>query len=485
MTRKNELAKTQDALPEVPLDPAMLEQVLVGGDLSRLTPQQRLSYYRMRCDAAGIDARAKPFEYVMLNGKLVLYAGKACVNQLCGAHGISTTITHEGQVGDIYRVVAKASKSPGQASEDIGAVSVKGLTGDPLCNAMMKAVTKAKRRAVLALCGLGELDESELETVPGAKVVDIVDAAPAATVPLPAAKPKLSPVRKPEPEPEPTPAPEAPATDMTPEQSDGRYSFLANEVQEWLQGVWSWGKKSLTDGRPMKGVMRYEVMEDVLGRQFLGWARENADKGKPLQDEAEQLLAIWHRIEEQAQPPTLKGSISPPRGKAPDVRSFDPEEASRFARAKITNEESPHRGRTMYEVVEIDREYVERHYVDEGYGCAALVLGMDMRAAGRYESAEDRQGFLDTCNKVRMRAAGSEAEPPPVIKPPRKKLHLGQKLPNYMDDSWFIQECDRLAKKNDSTLDELRAGVREEWDGKDLESLNLNERKQLAADLES
>jgi hypothetical protein len=30
-------------------------------------------------------------------------------------------------------------------------------------NAMMKAVTKAKRRAVLALCGLGISDESEIE----------------------------------------------------------------------------------------------------------------------------------------------------------------------------------------------------------------------------------------------------------------------------------------------------------------------------------
>jgi hypothetical protein len=40
------------------------------------------------------------------------------------------------------------------------------LRGENLCNALMKAVTKAKRRATLSFCGLGDvIDESELETV--------------------------------------------------------------------------------------------------------------------------------------------------------------------------------------------------------------------------------------------------------------------------------------------------------------------------------
>ena len=36
----------------------------------------------------------------------------------------------------------------------------------------MKASTKAKRRAVLALLGLGMLDETEIETIPNAKKID-------------------------------------------------------------------------------------------------------------------------------------------------------------------------------------------------------------------------------------------------------------------------------------------------------------------------
>ena len=42
------------------------------------------------------------------------------------------------------------------------------MTGDTLANALMKASTKAKRRATLSICGLGVLDESEIETIPGA-----------------------------------------------------------------------------------------------------------------------------------------------------------------------------------------------------------------------------------------------------------------------------------------------------------------------------
>jgi hypothetical protein len=57
----------------------------------------------------------------------------------------------------------------------IGAVSVDGLKGDDLANAMMKAETKSKRRVTLSICGLGMLDETEIETIKEAAPVEIVD----------------------------------------------------------------------------------------------------------------------------------------------------------------------------------------------------------------------------------------------------------------------------------------------------------------------
>jgi hypothetical protein len=54
-------------------------------------------------------------------------------------------------------------------------VPIKGLAGPLLANAMMKAVTKSKRRVTLSICGLGGyLDETELDTLPpDTKVVDV------------------------------------------------------------------------------------------------------------------------------------------------------------------------------------------------------------------------------------------------------------------------------------------------------------------------
>ncbi len=37
---------------------------------------------------------------------------------------------------------------------------------------MMRAITKAKRRATLSICGLGLLDESELDGIPEARPLD-------------------------------------------------------------------------------------------------------------------------------------------------------------------------------------------------------------------------------------------------------------------------------------------------------------------------
>jgi len=49
----------------------------------------------------------------------------------------------------------------------------------------MKAVTKAKRRLTLSLCGLGWLDETEVETIPTAEPVVVTEAGTIETEPEP------------------------------------------------------------------------------------------------------------------------------------------------------------------------------------------------------------------------------------------------------------------------------------------------------------
>jgi hypothetical protein len=167
------------AIPEgPPLTPATMEKVLLSGDLSGLSAGQRLEFYRARCDAAKLDPRAQPFEYLVFQGKMILYAKKTTADQLTGIHKLSVQITAKGLDRDagIYTAEARVTFPSGRIVEDMGAVNVAGLKGEQLSNAMMKAISKAKRRAVLSACGLGMLDESEVETLQGAKRIILDDA---------------------------------------------------------------------------------------------------------------------------------------------------------------------------------------------------------------------------------------------------------------------------------------------------------------------
>jgi hypothetical protein len=156
--------------PTPPIDPAIMEQVLIGGDLAQLTEAQRLAYYRAVCQSLGLNPLSKPFEYLWLNGKLRLYALRDCTDQLRRLHGISIYITNRERLGDIYIVTARAKDRTGREDESTGAVALGTLKGDALANALMKCETKAKRRVTLSLAGLGWLDETEISTIPGVRV---------------------------------------------------------------------------------------------------------------------------------------------------------------------------------------------------------------------------------------------------------------------------------------------------------------------------
>lgn len=173
----------------------IIESVLVSGDLSKLSQEQRTNYYMKVCDSVGLNPLTKPFEYIVLNDKLTLYARKDATDQLRQLHNISVQIVSREKIEGVYVVTARASTPEGRQDESIGAVSVERengewkvansgkkylakdgtvspLRGDDLANAIMKAETKAKRRATLSLCGLGILDETEVETIKGAQKID-------------------------------------------------------------------------------------------------------------------------------------------------------------------------------------------------------------------------------------------------------------------------------------------------------------------------
>lgn len=155
------------------IDPGILSSLILKGDISGLNSTQRVQYVTNLCERIGLDVLTQPFQILKLQGKEVLYATKCCAQQLCKVYQISTEVTKREKIEDIYIVTVRATGKDGRFTDEDGAVTIGASKGDILCNAMMKAVTKAKRRAVLAYCGLGMLDETEIETIPKAVTIEL------------------------------------------------------------------------------------------------------------------------------------------------------------------------------------------------------------------------------------------------------------------------------------------------------------------------
>jgi hypothetical protein len=169
LSQDNHKEEKQMSIPQqsiAPVDPQqIMERVIAAGDLSRLSVADRNTYYMETCRSLGLNPVTRPFEYLNLNGRLVLYARKYCTEQLRRRDNVSLQIRAREKVGDCFVVTACARLLNGRADESLGVVAIAGLKGAELANAMMKAETKAKRRVTLSICGLGFLDESEVDDI--------------------------------------------------------------------------------------------------------------------------------------------------------------------------------------------------------------------------------------------------------------------------------------------------------------------------------
>ena len=153
---------------------AVLERVVIGGDLSALSASDRMEYYRAICASVGLNPLTRPFDFLHLSGKLVLYAKRDATDQLRKLHGVSIIPPLERETLEgLYIVTANARDKDGRIDSAIGAVSIENLRGEAKANAIMKCETKAKRRVTLSICGLGMLDETETGSIPDAQVAKI------------------------------------------------------------------------------------------------------------------------------------------------------------------------------------------------------------------------------------------------------------------------------------------------------------------------
>jgi hypothetical protein len=145
----------------------IIEDLIIKGDLAKLTAEQRATYYVSVCKSLGLNELTKPFDYITLSGKLTLYANRTCADQLRKINGISLEIASQKIINDILTVHVKARDRDGREDEDIGAVPFSDtLRGEARANQILKAVTKAKRRVTLSISGLGWFEDAEVDERP-------------------------------------------------------------------------------------------------------------------------------------------------------------------------------------------------------------------------------------------------------------------------------------------------------------------------------
>jgi|MudIll2142460700_1097286.scaffolds.fasta_scaffold10236_5 hypothetical protein len=173
-----------------------------------LTSTQRSSFLWHYAKNLKLDPLTKPFDLIPgQSGKLIIYANRACSDQLRKIHNLTITEVSSGplQLGDetrkdVWVTKVRVSSPDGRSEDHVGAVGIDGLTGEALSNAIMKCSTKASRRGTIAFCGLGMLDETEVSSIPSVQVQPQDPAASPASVqpklldskPLPAAKPPVN-----------------------------------------------------------------------------------------------------------------------------------------------------------------------------------------------------------------------------------------------------------------------------------------------------
>ena len=140
---------------------AIAEAVLIRGDLSNLPPEERAKYLIAVCNSVRLNPLTKPFEYIVLNGKLTLYARKDATDQLRTIHNISVVELTESEREGVFIVTAKVRNGEGRTDVAKGAADVADAVtrgADPIdwiaSSAAEVSTLIARRRALVETVGL-------------------------------------------------------------------------------------------------------------------------------------------------------------------------------------------------------------------------------------------------------------------------------------------------------------------------------------------
>ncbi len=163
----------------------VMAEYVRDGDLSQMPEEVRYNYYLALCKTTGLNPATRPFRFIELynpklrRNALTLYMTRDGAEQLRALHGVDVVDVEQSVIDlgatRLIRVQVAVQTPDGRRDCAVGLVPLAGLrrkkggvleqfdltddktAAEELANAIMKAETKAKRRATLSICGLGWL----------------------------------------------------------------------------------------------------------------------------------------------------------------------------------------------------------------------------------------------------------------------------------------------------------------------------------------
>lgn len=183
---------SEKQLPSTKDDMDAITRLVVTGDLSKLNDKQKTEFYIAKCEAAGLDWRTQPYDYVEFDGVVKLAINKVGMASLNKQHKCCHRILEAKEIldGKAYVVTAEAYMPDGRSETASKFVQLFKERGewktsqngkkyfqattdqqgnqlyDPLplkdrLNAYMRCETGAKNRASKALFGESGADEDD------------------------------------------------------------------------------------------------------------------------------------------------------------------------------------------------------------------------------------------------------------------------------------------------------------------------------------
>ncbi len=136
-------------------------------ELSALNEQDQNNWAIQVCEKYKMDILMCPISFIPnpKTMKIIPYLNRSGSEQLIFNHKMKVSVSEPSFINNVCIVKATVTMPNGVVNENIGCVSIEGKKGEELGNCIMKAATKAKRRAVIGAVGLGLLDELEVEDI--------------------------------------------------------------------------------------------------------------------------------------------------------------------------------------------------------------------------------------------------------------------------------------------------------------------------------